>query len=157
LEEEAMKNLMPACGFVLLGLSSTAHARGGGRQGNQVTINNVEVMTSAGDEFDVSHPFLTIKLDVQVSGRTRGDITVETECRAEGSVRTDSSNLVDDLSSLEMGETKHIEASPFARSRLSGPPSHCSISIRQTDEHGSSRDVASYCYASGHVTRGACR
>jgi hypothetical protein len=150
---------MVACGIALLGLSSAAYARGGRRpaEASQIIVTHLDVTTPVGDPG--ANPSLDVKLDVQVTSSVGSDVTLTavTACKVNGAVKIDTSDLGGDLSDLDVGDTKRLEASPFASSKLEGTPSQCSITIRENKEFSAAKNIAQFCYAAGHVTRGACR
>ena len=61
------------------------------------------------------------------------------------------------LSDLSDGESKHIEASPFANAKLDAPPAQCDITMRQNKGGKAGKVLARFCYADDQVASGACR
>jgi hypothetical protein len=154
-----MKTKVVLCGMVLLGLSSVADARGRGaaRNPKQLVVTKLQVTPSA--EGDGPGRSLELGLDVQVASTVGSDVTLTavTACKVNGAMQIDTTELGGDLSDLNVGDSKHFDATPFSASKLDAMPSQCNVTIRQNQDFGDAKPIAQFCYAAGHVARGACR
>ncbi len=153
-----MPSRIAIVGLFLLGLSLTAQATGrfvARRNTEQVAVTKLEVATNGMQDEPAS---LELKLDVQVNRSLGSDVTLTafTSCKVNGQTKTEKSEL-GNLSDLSDGESKHIEASPFASAKLDAPPAQCDISIQQHKGGHGGKVLARFCYSDDQVAPGACR
>ena len=154
-----MKTTAAVCGMAFLGLSSAADARGRGVTPNSTQLVVTKLQLSSSAEGDGAARSLALGLDVQVSSTVGSEatLTAVTTCRVNGATQSETTDLGGDLADLNVGDSKHFDATLFSSSKLDAAPSQCSVTIRQNEEVGAAKPLGQFCYVASRVVRGACR